>query len=65
MFGKTVTWLSWTMETATASFSMRWDQVGSEGGRATLGRYMARVQLANLVTRPFPDWGPQADVILE
>ena len=36
-----------------------------EGDRAEPGRYISRGQLANFVTRPFLDWGPQADVVLE
>ena len=49
----------------TASFSIEWDQVDGQGVRAAPGRYIARVQLANLVTRPLLDWGPQADLVLE
>ena len=50
----------------TASFTMTWDQVHFEGGRAAVGRYIARVQLANLVTNWWLlDQGPQTDVILE
>ena len=37
-----------------------------EGGRAAPGRYVAQVQLANLVTNPWLDSRPKAyDVILE
>ena len=50
----------------TASFTMTWDQMHFEGGRAPPGRYIARVQLANLVTNWWLDWGPVAyEVILE
>ena len=50
----------------TASFTMTWDQMHFEGGRASTGRYVARVQLANLVTNWWLDWGPVAyEVILE
>ncbi len=49
----------------STSFSMEWDQLHFEGGRAEPGRYIVRVQLASLVSRPFLDWGPQADVVLE
>ena len=37
----------------TASFTMTWDQVHFGGGRATPGRYFAKVHLANLSDR----WG--------
>ena len=37
----------------TASFIMTWDQVHFGGGRATPGRYFAKVHLANLSDR----WG--------
>ena len=50
----------------TASFTMTWDQMHFEVGRAAAGRYIARVQLANLVTNWWLDWGPVAyEVILE
>ncbi len=49
----------------TASFSMEWDLVDGQGIRAEPGSYTARVQLASLVTKPFLDWGPQADLVLE
>ena len=49
----------------TASFTMIWDQMHFEGGRAAAGRYIARVQLANLETNWWLDKGPQTDVILE
>ena len=50
----------------TASFAMTWDQVHFEGGRAAPGRYVAQVQLANLVTNRWLDPGPKAyEVILE
>lgn len=48
-----------------ASFSIEWDQVDMEGGRAEPGRYIVRVELANLVGNPLLDWGPQADLILK
>lgn len=47
------------------SFRMEWDQLHFDGGRAEPGRYIAQVQLASLVSRPFLVWGPQADVVLE
>ena len=49
----------------TASFTTTWDQMHFEGGRAALGRYIARVQLANVANNRFLDSGPQADVILK
>ena len=51
----------------SASFTMTWDQVHFEGGRAAAGRYVARVQLGNLATRWWwLDQGPVAyEVILE
>ena len=50
----------------TASFTMTWDQLHFEGGRAAAGRYIARVELGNLATRWWLlDQGPQTDVILE
>lgn len=49
----------------TASFSIEWDQVDGQGVQAAPGRYIARVQLANLMINPFLDWGPQADVVLK
>ena len=49
----------------TASFSIAWDQGHFESGQAAPGRYIARVQLANLAPNPLLDWGPQADLILE
>ncbi len=49
----------------STSFSMEWDQLHFEGGRAEPGQYIASVQLASLVTKPLLDWGPQADVVLE
>ena len=49
----------------STSFSIEWDQLQFEGDRAEPGRYIARVQLAGLVSRPFLDWGPQAEVVLE
>ncbi len=50
----------------TASFTMTWDQMHFEGGRATPGRYVAQVQLADLVTNRWLDPGPKAyEVILE
>ena len=50
----------------TASFTMTWDQMHFEGGRAAPGRYVAQVQLANLVTNRWLDPGPKAyEVILE
>ena len=37
-----------------------------EGGRATPGRYVAQVHLANLATNPWLDPGPRAyELILE
>ena len=49
----------------STSFNMEWDQLHFEGGRAEPGRYVARVQLASLVSKLLLDWGPQADVVLE
>ena len=50
----------------TASFTMTWDQMHFEGGRATPGHYVAHVHLANLVTNRWLDPGPKAyEVILE
>ena len=50
----------------TASFTMTWDQVHFEGGRATPGHYVAKVHLANLVDNWFLAPGPTAyEVILE
>ena len=50
----------------TASFTMTWDQMHFEGGRAAAGRYIARVELGNLATRWWLlDQGPQTEVILE
>ena len=50
----------------TASFTMIWDQVHFEGGRATPGEYAAHVHLANLVNNWYLHPGPTAyEVILE
>ena len=50
----------------TASFTMTWDQVHFEGGRATPGEYAAHVHLANLVNNWYLHPGPTAyEVILE
>ena len=50
----------------TVSYTMTWDQMHFEGGRAPPGRYIARVQLANLVTNRWLDWGPVTyEIILE
>ena len=49
----------------TASFTMTWDQVHFEGGRAEAGGYTARVHLANLATNPWLAPGPQTELILE
>ena len=50
----------------TASFTMAWDQVHFEGGRATPGHYVAHAHPANLVTNRLLDPGPTAyEVILE
>ena len=50
----------------TASFTTTWDQEHFEGGRAAPGRYVAQVQLANLVINPWLDPGPKAyELILE
>ena len=48
-----------------ASFTITWDQMNFEGGRAALGRYIARVQLANVSNNRLLDSGPQAGVILK
>ena len=44
----------------TASFTMTWDQVHFEGGRATPGHYVAHVHLANLVNNWYLSPGPTA-----
>ena len=50
----------------TASFTMAWDQVHFEGGRATPGHYVAHVHLANLVNNRNLSPGPTAyELILE
>ena len=50
----------------TASFTMTWDQVHFEGGRATPGHYVAKVHLANLANNWYLSPGPTAyEVILE
>ena len=50
----------------TASFTMTWDQVHFEGGRATPGHYVAHVHLANLVNNWNLSPGPTAyELILE
>ena len=50
----------------TASFTMTWDQVHFEGGRATPGHYVAHVHLANFASNWYLSAGPTAyEVILE
>ena len=50
----------------TSSFTMTWDQVHFEGGRATPGRYVAKVHLANLANNWYLSPGPTAyELILE
>ena len=50
----------------TASFTMTWDQVHFEGGRATPGHYVAHVHLAHLVNNWNLSPGPTAyELILE
>ena len=50
----------------TASFTVTWDQVHFEGGRATPGHYVAKVHLANLANNWYLSPGPTAyEVILE
>ena len=50
----------------TASFTMTWDRVHFEGGRATPGHYVAHVHLANLADNWYLSPGPTAyEVILE
>ena len=50
----------------TASFTMTWDQVHFEGGRATPGHYVAHVHLANLADNRWLGSGPTAyELILE
>ena len=50
----------------TASFTMTWDQVHFEGGRAAPGHYVAHVHLANLVNNWYLSPGPTAyELILE
>ena len=50
----------------TASFTMTWDQVHFEGGRATPGRYVAHVHLANFAYNRHLLPGPTAyELILE
>ena len=50
----------------TASFTMTWDQMHFEGGRATPGEYAAHVHLANLANNWDLTSGPTAyEVILE
>ena len=50
----------------TASFTMTWDQMHFEGGRAPAGRYVAHVHLANVADNWLLTPGPTAyDVILE
>ena len=50
----------------TASFTMTWDQVHFEGGRATPGHYVAHVHLANLANNWNLSPGPTAyELILE
>ena len=50
----------------TASFTMTWDQVHFEGGRATPGEYAAHVHLANLANNWNLTSGPTAyELILE
>ena len=50
----------------TASFTMTWDQMHFEGGRATPGHYAAHVHLANLANSWELTQGPTAyDLILE
>ena len=50
----------------TASFTMTWDQVHFEGGRATPGPYVAHVHLAHLVNNWNLSPGPTAyELILE
>ena len=50
----------------TASFTMIWDQVHFEGGRATPGRYVAHVHLANFAYNRHLLPGPTAyELILE
>ena len=48
----------------TATFTLMWDQTHFEGGRASAGRYIARIQLADLAVNWLLDSGPQADLIL-
>ena len=48
----------------TATFTLMWDQTHFEGGRASAGRYIARIQLADLTVNWLLDSGPQADLIL-
>ena len=50
----------------TASFTMTWDQMHFEGGRATPGHYVAHVHLANFASNWSLSAGPTAyEVILE
>ena len=50
----------------TASFTMTWDQMHFEGGRATPGHYVAHVHLANFASNWYLSAGPTAyEVILE
>ena len=50
----------------TSSFTMTWDQVHFEGGRATPGRYVAKVHLANLANNWYLSPGATAyELILE
>ena len=50
----------------TASFTMTWDQMHFEGGRATPGHYVAHVHLANFAFNWYLSAGPTAyELILE